>query len=139
MSHIGENIAKLRGFRRLTQKEMAAKLELDQSEYSRIEKKAKIDEQLLQLIAGVLEVTPEAIKNLNEEATINVISSSFTLADNASSFNTYPIFNFNPIDKLVALVDENRMLYERLLKEKEETIKLKDEVIELYKQHPKAS
>lgn len=122
MSHIGQNIARIRGMRRLTQKEMASKLNLAQPEYSKIEQKMQIDDNLLNTIANALEISPEAIKNFNEEAAVNIISS--TLNDQAGSYNHCPVYNFNPIDKLLEIVEENRKLYELLLKEKEEMIQM---------------
>lgn len=139
MAHIGKNIAKLRGLRRLTQKEMAAKINLAQPEYSKIEQKAEIDDDLLMLIANALDVTPDAIKNFNEEAAVNFISSTLTLNDNASSFNNYPIYNFNLIEKFLEMIEENKQLYERLLKEKEDVIAQKDDIIEMFKKQQKAS
>jgi len=68
----------------------------------------------LEKVAKVLKVTPEAIKNFNEEATINFISNTFT--DN--QFAGYTVNNnptFNPLDKVVEL-------YERMLKEKDAEI-----------------
>jgi transcriptional regulator with XRE-family HTH domain len=127
MVHLGENIARLRGLRRITQKQMAGKLKLAQSVYSKVEKREEIDDQLLEQIAAALEVTPEAIKNFNENAVTNIISCNFH--DNAVN----AVYNFNPMDKLFQVVTENKDLYERLLKEKDEKLQLKDEVIALYK------
>jgi transcriptional regulator with XRE-family HTH domain len=124
MVHLGENIARLRGLRRLTQKEMAGKLSLGQSDYSRIEQKAEIDDDLLELIANALEVSPEAIKNFDEKAIINNISCNF----NDNAVNT--VYQFNPVDKIIEL-------YERVINEKNEIIKSKDEVIEMQKQQLK--
>jgi len=131
MTHLGQNIARLRGMRRLTQKEMASKLNLGQPDYSKIEQKAEIDEELLVLIANALEVAPEAIRNFNEEAAVSIISNN-TLSDNAAIIGNNPIYNFNPIDKLIEVIEANKDLYERLIKEK-------DIVIEMYKQQQKAS
>jgi transcriptional regulator with XRE-family HTH domain len=111
MVHLGQNIARLRGMRRMTQKEMAAKLELAQPEYSRIEQKAEIDEDLLALIATALEVTPEAIKNFNENAVFNNFSCNFS----EGSANT--IYQMNPIEKIIEL-------YEAVIKEKDAMIAL---------------
>ena len=122
MVHLGNNIAKLRGMRRLTQKEMASKLNLGQPEYSKIEQRSEIDDELLNLIANALEIPAEAIKNFNEAATINIITS--TLHDNAGSVNNNPVYNFNPIEKLIEL-------YEQIIKDK-------DEIIEMYKKQQKA-
>ncbi len=115
MGHLGNNIAKLRGMKQQTQKEIAAKLNLSQSEYSKIEQKAEIDDDLLSLIASAIGITPEALKNFNEDAVIFNIQN---MNDNAANYQ----YHFNPIDKVVEL-------YERLLKEKEEMLKQKDETI----------
>jgi transcriptional regulator with XRE-family HTH domain len=123
MKHLGQNVARIRGMHRLTQKEIADKLKVTQPEYSRIEQKEQIDEDLLQRIATVLDVTPEIIKEFNDDGKVNIISS--TLHDNAGSVNSFPVFNFNPIERIVEL-------YERMLKEK-------DEIIEMYKKQQNAS
>jgi len=125
MVHLGQNIAKLRGMKRLTQKEIATKLNLSQSEYSKIEQKAEIDEDLLSLIASALEISPDALKNFNEDFVIFNIEN---MNDNAANYQ----YHFNPIEKVVDL-------YERLLREKEEIIKQKDDMIEMYKKEQKAS
>lgn len=124
--HIGQNIARIRGMRRITQKEMAAKLNLAQPEYSKIEKRAEIDDGLLTLVAAALDVTPEAIKNFNEGAAINNISCTF----NDNNFNT--IYHFNPVEKIIEL-------YETIIKQKDDMLKLKDEVIEMHKKLQRAS
>jgi transcriptional regulator with XRE-family HTH domain len=128
MAHIGQNIAKLRGIRRMTQKEMASKTGLFQPEYSKLEQKEEIDDDLLAIIAAALDVTPEAIRKFNEEAVINIVSN--ILNDNSAIISNYPIINLNPIDKLIEVIEENKKLYERLLQEK-------DEKIELYKKQLK--
>ena len=68
----------------------------------------------------------ESIKNYNEEAVIFHIQN---MHDNSSANYQY---HFNPMDKVVEL-------YERLLKEKDEIIKQKDNEIQLYKKKQKAS
>lgn len=113
MDHLGQNIARLRGMRRMTQKEMASKLKLTQPEYSRIEQKAQIDDDLLSRIAEALEVSPEMIREFKEAAifTNNVYEQNNTISQ--------VYFQSNPIEKIVEL-------YEKLLKEK-------DVIIDMYK------
>jgi transcriptional regulator with XRE-family HTH domain len=55
MVHLGNNIAKLRGFRRMPQKDIAQRLGLTQQEYSRIESKDLVDDDLLERIAVELD------------------------------------------------------------------------------------
>jgi hypothetical protein len=66
--------------------------------------------------------SPEAIRGFSEEAAINIISS--TLHDNAGSINNNCSHTFNPVDKWMKALAENKALYERLLKEKKEKIAL---------------
>jgi transcriptional regulator with XRE-family HTH domain len=113
MVHLGQNIARLRGMRRWTQKEMCAKLNIAQPEYSRLEKKELIDDELIERIAIALEVSPEIIKEFREEAifTNNIYEQNNTISQ--------VYFQTNSLETIIEL-------YNKLLKEK-------DEVIEMYK------
>ena len=126
MQHLGSNIARIRGLRRLTQKEVADKLKITQPEYSRLENKEKIDDDPLEKIAQALEVPIEVIKNFKEDAVF-----TNNIYDQNNSINQV-YFQFNPIEKIVEL-------YEQVLKEKNEVIKSKDEVIEMFKKQQKTS
>ena len=88
----------------------------------KIEQSETIEEDKLQQIAQVLGVTAETIKNFSEEAVINIISS--TLHDNAGSVNNNCTLNFNPLDKLLEVIEENKKLYERLLQSEREKVEL---------------
>ena len=124
MAHLGNNIAKLRGLRQIPQKDLAAKLNLTQPEYSRLEAKAEIDESMLGLIAKALDFPVELIKEL-EDNSIQSIHNSGSISDSI-------FYQNNPLEKIVEL-------YERMLKEKDVQLRQKDEVIEMYKKHQKAS
>lgn len=71
----------------------------------------------------ILNVTPEAIQRFNEEAAINIISSN--LYDNSGSVN----YNFNPIDKLIEVYEENKKLYEQLLNAEKEKVFYLEELL----------
>lgn len=87
-----------------------------QKKVSRLEERETVEDELLKQVADALHVTPDAIKNFDEEKVINIFSNTFQ--DNSSCYNHYP--TFNPIDKIVQLYDEKITLYERMLKEKDE-------------------
>lgn len=89
---------------------------------SRIEQSETVGEDKLQQIAQVLGVTAEAIKNFSEEAVINIISS--TLHDNAGSVNNNYTLNFNPMDKLLEVIEETKKIYELLLQSEDEKVEL---------------
>jgi|SRR5690348_2731480 len=120
--HQGRNVKRFREMLGLKQEALAIELgeEWNQRKISLLEQKEVIEEPLLQQVATVLKVPVEAIKNFDEEAAINIIGNTVTNHDNASVFNYYP--TFNPFDKIVELYEENKKLYERMLKEKDAII-----------------
>jgi len=120
--HIGRKIGRIRELRGIKQEFLASELGVSQQSISRIEQSETVEEDKLQQIAQVLGVTAEAIKNFSEEAVINIISS--TLHDNAGSVNNNCTLNFNPMDKLLEVIEENKKLYERLLQAEKEKIEL---------------
>jgi division protein CdvB (Snf7/Vps24/ESCRT-III family) len=90
---------------------------------SLLEQKETVETEILEQVAKVLKVPVEAIKNFNEEAAISYIN---TFQDNSVShvIGNYGTYNFNPIEKWVEALEENKKLYERLLNEKNEKIAL---------------
>jgi transcriptional regulator with XRE-family HTH domain len=120
--NIGRKIGRIRELRGIKQEFLASELGVSQQSISRIEQSETVEEDKLQQIAQVLGVTAEAIKNFSEEAVINIISS--TLHDNAGSVNNNCTLNFNPMDKLLEVIEENKKLYERLLQSEREKVEL---------------
>lgn len=67
------------------------------------------DEELLKQIGDILQVTPEALKNLDLDAAINVIGNTFTNSDHAYQQFANTIHNqhtFNPLKELFDLFKE---------------------------------
>src|SRR5689334_12938610 len=113
MIHQGRNVKRFREMLGIKQEALAVELGEDwnQRKVSVLEGKEVIEESLLGQIAGVLKVPVEAIKNFDDEAVFNIIGNTYH--DQSASVN----YSFNPIEKMVEL-------YERLLKEKDDKIKL---------------
>lgn len=62
------------------------------------------------------------------------IQNNYEGSYNQGAVGTYNICNFNPLDKLIELVEENKKLYERLLaSEKDKTELMKKKVTSLHK------
>lgn len=121
----GANVRRWREWRNVKQDVLADQIGVSQATLSSYEKKEKLDIEILEKIAKVLDVPVEAITELNDGASINIVANTF---DNYSSaINWQP--TFNPIDKMVELYEEKNALYERMLREKEETISLLHEVL----------
>ena len=121
--NIGRKIGRIRELRGIKQEFLASELGVSQQSISRIEQSETVEEDKLQQIAQVLGVTAEAIKNFSEEAVFNYFN-TFNDSSGAGACSNYSTFNFNPIDKLVELFEENKKLYERLLQSEREKVEL---------------
>jgi transcriptional regulator with XRE-family HTH domain len=123
--HHGRNIKRFREMLGMKQESLASELGQDwnQKKISLLEQKESVDEELLKQVATLLRVPKEAIENFDEESAVQIISNTFNDSSVLNGINYYP--TFNPIDKLVETLEENKKLYERLLqaeKEKNETL-----------------
>jgi transcriptional regulator with XRE-family HTH domain len=112
--HQGRNVKRFREMLGIKQDTLAIELgdDWNQQKISLLEQKETIDDPLLEQVAKVLKVPAETIKNFDEENAINYFN---TFNDNSTgAFNNFHC-TFNPVDKVIEL-------YERMLKEKDETI-----------------
>ncbi len=125
--HIGRKIERLREMKGMKQETLASKIGVSQQTISRIESSEQVEEDKLKQIAAALDLTVEAIKDFNEEGYFNNYNSHHTFNDSSSMNNNFNC-TFNPIDKIMELVDENKKLYQQLLKEKETVIEILQEL-----------
>ncbi|PQA56759.1 helix-turn-helix domain-containing protein [Siphonobacter curvatus] len=127
--HHGRNVKRFREMLGLKQEGLAYELgeEWTQKRVSLLEQKEVIEQELLEQIAQVLKVPAEAIKNFDEQAVINMIADTINNSDQSGSIFYNP--TFNPIDKVLELVEENKKLYERLLESEKEKVALLKEVL----------
>jgi len=127
--HQGRNIKRFREMLGIKQEALAFDLGADwnQKKISMLEQKDVIEENLLKEISTILKIPVEAIQNFDEEQAINIISNTFH--DTQGLINYSPIFNNNPIDKLIQLHEEKIALYERMLKEKDEMMQRLEKLI----------
>jgi len=123
-NHIGRKISRIRELRGIKQETLASELGVSQQTVSRMEQSETIDEDVLTKVAGVLGVSAEAIKNYSDEAVIYNIQNNYEGSHNQGPVGTHNVCNFNPLDKLIELVEENKKLYERLLASEKEKIEL---------------
>lgn len=122
--HEGRNVKRIREILRIKQDVLASELGISQQAISLLEQKEKIDDKILTDIAKIFKVPADAIKNMDDEAATNFFN----------TFNDHSGFNyqctFNPLDKYVEQVEENKRLYQDLLKEKDEKIALLERLLE---------
>lgn len=129
--HLGRNISRLRELRGMKQEALAMAIGVSQQTISMIENSEKVDEDKLADIAKALEVSVEALKHFSEEGVINYFNtfndSDFTNSQGAFANNHH--CTFNPLDKLMEVVEENKKLYERLLESEKEKIAYLEKLI----------
>ena len=119
-NHIGRKISRIRELRDMKQEALAQALGTNQQAISIMENSETIEEEKLIEVAKALGVSVEAIKNFSEEGVINYFNS---FHDNSVNNGTVASHStFNPLDKLMELVEENKMLYERLLESEKEKV-----------------
>lgn len=121
---MGQKVYRIRMFRGIKQEYLASKLGISQQQVSKLEQQTEIEEDLLNQIAEILGVSPEAIKNFEDEKVTYNINNFYDvhdieIKDNASS--NFVAQQFNPIEKI-------NELYERLLQSEREKIELMREL-----------
>ncbi|PPL02275.1 helix-turn-helix domain-containing protein [Parapedobacter indicus] len=113
---IGPNIKFIRNIKGVKQEVVATGLGISQPEYSLIENSDVVDEQIIIQIAQILNVTPELIKEFNENQAFYSIENKVentTISESAHGIHQV----FSPVEKVVEL-------YERLLASEREKIEI---------------
>lgn len=117
--HQGRNIKRFREMLGIKQEALALDLNCSQQKISILEQKETVEKDMLEKIAGLLNVPVEAIENMEEEQAINIIANTFHESSAfAYTANIKP--TFHPLEEVLKLHDEKIALYERMLKEKDE-------------------
>jgi transcriptional regulator with XRE-family HTH domain len=117
--HHGRNIKRLREMLGVKQEHIASELNMTQQAVSKLEQKEEIEEDVLAKVAKALNVPTDAIKNLSDEATFNIIANSYHDQSSAVIYQC----NFNPMDKVVEL-------YERLLAAEKDKVAMLEKLLE---------
>lgn len=113
--HVGRNLQKVRVYLGVKQDALAMDMGLTQQAISKIEQQQEIEEEQLKKLAEVLGVSPELIRNFDEQKAVYNINN---FRDNTLEQGSTAIAQqFNPIEKIVEL-------YERLLNSEREKVEL---------------
>jgi transcriptional regulator with XRE-family HTH domain len=130
--HHGAGIKCFREIKDMKQEALAEKMGEDwtQKKISLLEGKESIEPEILEQVAKALEIPVEAIKSFTREGVINIISNTFNSHDNSTlnGVNCYP--TFNPLDKYVEAMEENKKLYERLLQSEREKVEMMKQLVD---------
>ncbi|MEA5402099.1 helix-turn-helix transcriptional regulator [Arcicella sp. DC2W] len=119
MVHQGHNVKRIREILGIKQDALAIKLGLSQQAISQLEQKEILDKATLEKLSGALGVSEDIIKDFKDDKAIHIVSNN-NYHDNAASVQ----YNFNPIDKWLEAIEENKKLYERLLQSEKEKVEL---------------
>ena len=115
---IGQKVERIRTFRGFKQEYLASKLGVSQQTVSKIEQQEEIEEALLKQIAEALGVTPELIKNFDDDKITYHINNVYDVHDFEIKDNgNFIAQQVNPIEKIAEL-------YERLLQSEREKLEL---------------
>jgi transcriptional regulator with XRE-family HTH domain len=128
--HHGRNVKRLREILGIKQEAIAVALDLTQQAMSKLEQKETIEDPQLDVIASILHVPIEAIKNMNDEAANNYIN-SFISNDKIDKIDCFNHYTFNPIDKIIELYDDKIALYNEKIELYERMLKVEREKTEI--------
>lgn len=130
-NHIGRKIARIRELRGMKQETLAEELGISQQSVSHLEQSESMEDEKLEKVAKVLGVTKEAIENFSEERVINFFN-NFHDNSFSNSQGTFAAYNctFNPLDKIIELVDENKKLYERLVQAEKDKVSYLEKLLD---------
>ena len=128
--HHGRNVKRIREMLGVKQEALAAELGEDwnQRRISTLEQRDIIEPELIEQLAKALKVPAEAIKTFSDENAVSFIN---TFNDNSvnQGANYQPTYNINPVEKWMEALDENKKLYEALLKSEREKIAILEKLL----------
>ncbi|WP_454803171.1 helix-turn-helix domain-containing protein [Mucilaginibacter phyllosphaerae] len=125
--HHGRNVKRFRELLGFKQEALAMELGDDwsQKRVSLLESREIIEDDILAQVAAILKVPVEAIKNFDEQAAVTYFNTFNDTSVNHGPFmGNNSIFNLNPIEKWLEVIEENKKLYERLLASEQEKVEI---------------
>src|SRR5258705_10352613 len=101
LKHTGKNLQKVRVFLGVKQDALATDLGMSQQAVSKIEQQEEIEEGLLSKIAEVLGVSPDLIKDFDEERAVYNINNNNYRDATINEGATAVVQQINPLEKIV--------------------------------------
>src|SRR5438105_800129 len=125
----GEGIKCVREIKGMKQEVLAEKMGPDwtQKKISLLEAKEVIEPNILDEVAKALDIPVDVIKNFSKETVLQIISNTFNDHSILNGINYNP--TFNPLDKYVEAMEENKKLYERLLQAEKEKVEMLEKLL----------
>ncbi len=136
-THLGSKVALARIMRKLTQQQVADREgHGSQQAISDLEAQKEISDERLKIVAEAIGVTVDYIKNFDVTALGKTI---INMNDHSHGEAIGSQFNggsttFNPMDKIIELVEEIKKLYERLLETEKSLLAAEKEKVDMQQQ-----
>jgi transcriptional regulator with XRE-family HTH domain len=124
--HQGKNITRFRNMFGIKQDTLASIMGDDwtQMKISRLEAKEEIEPDILQLVANALKMPVEAFTKFDEDAAISIIANTITeFKDQASVVQLNHQPTFNPVDKIVEILERTIAQRDQEIKELKKELK----------------
>jgi len=127
--HHGEGVKCVREIKGMKQEVLAERMGDDwsQKKISLLESKEIIEPTILEQVAKALDIPVDVIKNFSKESVLQIISNTFNDHSILNGINYNP--TFNPLDKYVEAMEENKKLYERLLQAEREKVEMMERLL----------
>ncbi|WP_242923094.1 helix-turn-helix domain-containing protein [Pontibacter liquoris] len=122
--HLGDHVRRMRTALGVKQSALANELGTTQQNISRIEQEEDLDDSTLERIGKALGVSTEAIKNFTDDGSVFIQTLNDSSFGNSGPGGTFSQCTFNPLDKLLEVIEENKRLYERLLASEREKVEI---------------
>jgi transcriptional regulator with XRE-family HTH domain len=121
---VGKNIEKFRRMRGMKQETLAANLGISRQTLSKIESSDEVEADKLKQIANALGVSVYALENYSDDnTTINI--ENMNMHDHSNVYQ----YNINPFEKLMEMVEENKALYQEVIKAEREKIAMLESML----------
>jgi transcriptional regulator with XRE-family HTH domain len=133
--HEGRNVKRFREMMGLKQEALAEKLGEDwtQKKISQLESKETIEPEILEQVASALNVSAKAIQSFDEEKAMTIIQNNYEGSNPGAAYvgpaNYMNQCTFNALEKWVEAIEENRKLYNELLKSERDKIALLEKLL----------
>ncbi|SHG67337.1 helix-turn-helix domain-containing protein [Chryseobacterium vrystaatense] len=138
--HQGKNVKRFREMLGIKQEALALDLgdEWNQKKVSLLEQKEVIDDSVLKKISEVLKIPVDVFQNFDEEQAVNVIANTVTTVNDHATGQLFQINStINTSEKWMEalaeirnLQEEKIILYERMLKEKDDMMARLEKLLE---------
>lgn len=115
-THHGHAIKRYRHTLKIKQDALAATMGISQALVSFYEQKKEIENDMIEKFAKALNITPELIRELEEDpVTVIIENNTFEKGNNNVGYVTDNVITNNPVDQIMELCKEKQALYERML------------------------